>query len=193
MTAHAPPPYRRRCRSLARRVPPVQRGTADSPITRSTVCDEVLRRQRGPARHRPPHRSRASSSPSSAAAAAARARCCACWLGLDQADGGEFWFGDGEAPSRAARRCASCSRSRGCCPGRRVLANVEVGLGEERSPRSARARAGDVARSRAWPTGATNGRRCCPAGSSSAWRWRARWSAGRACWRSTSRWARSMR
>ena len=68
-------------------------------------------------------------------------------------------------------------------PWARVLANVEVGLGADRgSPdaRGARRRAlVDVGLADA----RTTGRRCCPAGRSSASRWPARWSAGRACWR----------
>ena len=79
-------------------------------------------------------------------------------------------------------------------PWARVLSNVEVGLGREREfAGRAGARRKRAGRSRPRRQARRNGRRCCPAARSSAWRWRARWSAIRACWRSTSRSARSMR
>ena len=63
-------------------------------------------------------------------------------------------------------------------PWARVLSNVEVGLGRERASRGrAGARRKGAGRGRPWRQARRNGRRCCPAARSSAWRWRARWSA----------------
>jgi len=72
-------------------------------------------------------------------------------------------------------------------PWARVLSNVEVGLAasEIRRTRSPVQRA-HSSRSVS-PKSGRNGRRCCRADRSSAWRWRERWSASHACSRSTSR------
>ena len=79
-------------------------------------------------------------------------------------------------------------------PWARVLSNVEVGLGRERASPDAQARAESALVEVGLDRQARrNGRRFCPADRSSAWRWRARWSAVRACWPSTSRSARWMR
>src|SRR5712671_6741584 len=63
-------------------------------------------------------------------------------------------------------------------PWARVLSNVEVGLGRARKARWSRLVS---------PTSGRSGRRCCRADRSSVWRWPVRWSASRACSRSTSR------
>ena len=112
--------------------------------------------------------------------------------GLDAPDAGRIAFGD--APRPTPRRLARVMfQEPRLLPWASVLANVEVGLGA-RDATSARADA-RWRRSKPWasPIAPANGRRCCRAGRSSASRWRARSSAGRACSRSTNRSARSTR
>jgi sulfonate transport system ATP-binding protein len=62
-------------------------------------------------------------------------------LGLDQPSGGQFWFGDRaeERPDRRAVRVMF--QEPRLLPWARVLANVEVGLGDERGSAQARERA----------------------------------------------------
>ncbi len=113
--------------------------------------------------------------------------------GLDSADAGRIAFDDGKAKTGAGRA-------------RDVPGAAAAALGDACSPMSRSGSAPNATRSRraaprlrgaakrwASPTARTNGRQCFPAGRSSASRWRARWSAGRVCSRSTSRSARSTR
>lgn len=108
--------------------------------------------------------------------------------GLETATAGTISFGE-EARAEDIRMMFQEPR---LLPWARVLSNVEVGLGRERATPDGKP--APIARS--WklvsPTSASNGRRFYPADKSSAWRWRGRWSAVPAYWRSTSRSARSM-
>ena len=85
----------------------------------------------------------ASSWPSSARAAAARARCCASSSAWTQPSAGRLWLGDGPDALRRAAAAGSCSRSRGCCPGRGWSTTSRSGSGREgsRAERLERARA----------------------------------------------------
>ena len=109
--------------------------------------------------------------------------------GLESIDAGSVSFGEATKPEDVR----VMFQEPRLLPWARVLSNVEVGLGRARnSPTHS------CERKARWPklaltTSATNGRRCCRADRSSAWRWRARWSAIRAFWRSTNRSARLMR
>lgn len=87
-------------------------------------------------------------------------------LGLEQPSGGEFWFGDrADAPPdrRAVRVMFQEPR---LLPWARVLDNVEIGLGEKRRSRTARAHAlatlhevGLDARRRDWPSVLSGGQK----------------------------------
>jgi sulfonate transport system ATP-binding protein len=62
-------------------------------------------------------------------------------LGLDQPSGGEFWFGHREAGRPGPRAVRVMFQEPRLLPWASVLANVEVGLGEERKSANARERA----------------------------------------------------
>ena len=139
----------------------------------------------------------ASCSRFSAARAAARPHCCACWRASSTPTAGRILI-DGvdmtDAPPYE-RPVNLMFQSYALFPHMTVEQNVAYGLKKERVPAAAdqRARRGDArarearnARRRASPTN-------CPAGSSNAWRWRARWSSAPNYCCSMSRWRRSTR
>ena len=106
---------------------------------------------------------RASSSPSSAKAAAARARCCGCWSGSTKPTRGTL-LSSAKAARSARPTRASCSRSRGCCPGR-ACCQCRVGLGADASGRCAQRALAALRRGRAddsapqWPAVLSGGQK----------------------------------
>ena len=152
---------------------------------------QIVRRQRGAARHRPAHPGR----PVRRHRRPERLRqehAAAPDRGAGTADSAAaIGFGDGSAGAEDIRVMFQEPR---LLPWARVLSTMSrsASARERASPmREAAPRA--LARGRPGRPARANGRRSCPAARSSAWRWRARWSAIRASWRSTSRSARSMR
>ena len=132
---------RRRCRSACRELRPA-RATGASGLSRhARRLAQVVRRQqvlRGIDLHVPAGQfvaivGRSGCGKSTLLRLLARAR---------PADsGGEFWFGDGEGDARTRAPCASCSRSRGCCPGRACSAMSRSGSATTRRSPDARERA----------------------------------------------------
>ena len=100
--------------------------------------------------------------------------------GLDAPSGGDLRFGADDALGASRDSVRVMFQEHRLLPWARVRGNVEIGLGVERaSPQAAaRARPCGPSTSRNAPA---SGRRCCQAGRSSASRWHARSSAGRAC------------
>jgi sulfonate transport system ATP-binding protein len=87
-------------------------------------------------------------------------------LNLDQPSGGEFWFGDREGERPDARAVRVMFQEPRLLPWASVLANVEVGLGEERKSADARERAlaalrevGLAERSNDWPSVLSGGQK----------------------------------
>jgi sulfonate transport system ATP-binding protein len=109
--------------------------------------------------------------------------------GLETIDSGAISFGEAARPEDVR----VMFQEPRLLPWARVLSNVEVGLGRNRATADAQARAEQALsevglddKRGQWPAVLSGDR-------SSGWRWRALWSVIPACWRSTSRSARSMR
>jgi sulfonate transport system ATP-binding protein len=94
----------------------------------------------------------------SGAAAAARAPCCGWWLNWRRL-APAAWIWTARLSRGNTTTSASCSRTRGCCHGRRWPTTSACAWA---APMRRRAHVPRWARW-AWPTGRTTGRRCCPA------------------------------
>jgi sulfonate transport system ATP-binding protein len=86
--------------------------------------------------------------------------------GLEQPSGGDFWFDDGEPGAAPRDSVRVMFQEHRLLPWARVLGNVEVGLGADRSPPRAADRAVEAlravdleARARAWPSVLSGGQK----------------------------------